>query len=472
MENDNGQKGGFLRIVPMKRRRFSALFLVLLMAPFSIIAQGTTSDYVEGSMGFNLNFETLPDAWRIGAEDTEAQKAFRKKVVSAFEKKGLVFKEQEGNSVAMATITYFSEGSKNRVRKRAKISSVLIGKAGQPDLIVTFHFDPTDIRKAEYASKPPPPYWKYMLAAATLGLLVMGLRLLPGPTTAPYRIVRELPSGGMASAYEVVVGRGNRAILKKLHSSHAGSDMFIQGMRMECEVLESLRSQGCRQVPELILRGGILAAGQEASTGGDVWFVMSQVKGTRLDNVMPQLRKPEQRARLAEALARAIADVHRSRVAHRDLSPENIIVANPMGARPSVGLIDFGSAIAEGRGHPMDAKIVLKAEYAAPEQFHGLGHAQMPADVYAFGIIVCELFLGRHPFAVKGAVVTGDMHKSFSRSQLVQALCTGGVCQVPGALAKTIAYNLLPVDAESRMDMQEFYSLFVAIRRNGWNGKG
>ncbi len=471
MENDNGQKGGFLRIVPMKRRRFLALFLVLLTTPFSIIAQGTTSDYVEGGMGIELNFAALPDAWRIGAEDTDAQKAFREKVVSAFhEQQGLSFVEQKGD---LATIT-FSKDNLKKVKKGAKIPAVLIGKAGQPDLIVTLHFDPTpvDIRKAEYVSKPPPPYWKYVLAAATLGLLVMGLRLLPGSTTAPYRIVRELPSGGMASAYEVVVGRGNRAILKKLHSSHAGSDMFIQGMRMECEVLESLRVQGCRQVPELILRGGILAAGQETSTGGDVWFVMSQVKGTRLDNVIPLLRKPEQRARLAEALARAIADVHRSRVAHRDLSPENIIVANPMGARPSVGLIDFGSAIVEGRGHPMDAKIVLKAEYAAPEQFHGLGHARMPADVYAFGIIVCEMFLGRHPFAVKGAAVTGDMHKSFSRSQLVQALCTGGECQVPGALAKTIVYNLLPVDPESRMDMQEFYSLFVAIRRNGWNGKG
>ena len=423
-------------------------------------------------MGIKLNFAALPDAWRIGAEDTDAQKAFRKKVVSAFHgQQGLSFEEPEGD---LATITFISEDNSKKVKKGAKIPAVLIGKAGQPDLIVTLHFDPTpvDIRKAEYVSKPPPPYWKYVLAAATLGLLVMGLRLLPGSTTAPYRIVRELPSGGMASAYEVVVGRGNRAILKKLHSSHAGSDMFIQGMRMECEVLESLRVQGCRQVPELILRGGILAAGQETSTGGDVWFVMSQVKGTRLDNVIPLLRKPEQRARLAEALARAIADVHRSRVAHRDLSPENIIVANPMGARPSVGLIDFGSAIVEGRGHPMDAKIVLKAEYAAPEQFHGLGHARMPADVYAFGIIVCEMFLGRHPFAVKGAAVTGDMHKSFSRSQLVQALCTGGECQVPGALAKTIVYNLLPVDPESRMDMQEFYSLFVAIRRNGWNGKG
>jgi len=417
-------------------------------------------------MGFNLNLDELPDEWR---KETDDVKAFREKVVSAFEKKGLVF-EEPANRVD--EILFVPNKSTKSVEKGRTISSVLIGKAGQPDLTISLDFNPKDLRLAGYNLVPSPPYWKYVLATAVLGLLFVGLRLLPGPTTASYRIVRELPSGGMASAYEVVVGRGNRAILKKLHSSHAGSDMFVQGMRMECEVLEALQAQGCRKVPELILRGGILAAGQEVSTGGDVWFVMSRVKGTRLDNVIPQLRKPEQRIRLAEALARAIADVHRSRVAHRDLSPENIIVVNPTAVRPSVGLIDFGSAMIEGRSHPMDGKVVLKPEYAAPEQFHSLAHAQMSADVYAFGIILCELFLGRHPFASKGSVVTCEMHKSFSRSQLVQSLCAGECCRVPGELAKIIAYNLLPVEPASRMDMQEFNSLFVAIRRNGWNGRG
>ena len=71
MENEIEQISGFLRIGPMKRRRFFALFALLLLPPLSVIAQGTTGDYIKESMGFNLNLDELPDEWRKEPDDVK-----------------------------------------------------------------------------------------------------------------------------------------------------------------------------------------------------------------------------------------------------------------------------------------------------------------------------------------------------------------------------------------------------------------
>ena len=102
--------------------------------------------------------------------------------------------------------------------------------------------------------------------------------------------------------------------------------------------------------------------------------------------------------RVALDLARAVAEMHRRGVMHRDIAPANIVIA-PDGA-PC--LIDFALAtpLAELRpefAHP--GEIVGTLAYLAPEQTGRTGRAvDERADLYALGATLYELATGRPPF--------------------------------------------------------------------------
>ena len=100
-------------------------------------------------------------------------------------------------------------------------------------------------------------------------------------------------------------------------------------------------------------------------------------------------------ARIGAAIATALAALHRQKVAHLDLKPENVILA-PRGAV----LLDFGLAshaelpdlLGEESSVPMGS-----SAYMAPEQV--LGERSDPAsDIFALGCILYQLATGEEPF--------------------------------------------------------------------------
>lgn len=129
---------------------------------------------------------------------------------------------------------------------------------------------------------------------------------------------------------------------------------------------------------------------------------------------------------LAEVAARCLqglAHVHSRGVAHLDLRPDNLL-AN---SRGDIKIGDFSvSRILYGRSDERrKVSIAIGSPmYLSPERFEPDAHAgprgAIAADVWAFGVTVLELFLGRCPF---------QLRRSFEK--LRQAICDGEPPSVP-----------------------------------------
>jgi formylglycine-generating enzyme required for sulfatase activity len=100
------------------------------------------------------------------------------------------------------------------------------------------------------------------------------------------------------------------------------------------------------------------------------------------------------RLRISLQIARALEYVHSKGIVHRDIKPENVHLDGSGKAK----LMDFGIAKAQGLSLTRAGFALGTPYYMAPEQVMGEKVTEQ-ADVYAFGILMFELFSGQRPIA-------------------------------------------------------------------------
>ena len=121
--------------------------------------------------------------------------------------------------------------------------------------------------------------------------------------------------------------------------------------------------------------------------------IASELLEARLRRAPPL--KLEEGVDIGLKLGRAIYALHRLRIIHRDVKPENVILAHDGKTARGLRLLDLGVARLPGIDASANEDIPGTPSYMAPELFAGaMGDER--SDVYAFGVTLYRLFSGGH----------------------------------------------------------------------------
>ena len=130
---------------------------------------------------------------------------------------------------------------------------------------------------------------------------------------------------------------------------------------------------------------------------GQVYIVSDYLDGPDLGRWLRDHRPawPEA-ARIAAAVADALAHAHARLIIHRDVKPANIL----LGADPAPVLVDFGLALGEAQAGGAQKGVVAGTPYyMSPEQAAGTAHRiDGRTDVYSLGVVLYEMLTGALPF--------------------------------------------------------------------------
>jgi serine/threonine-protein kinase len=144
---------------------------------------------------------------------------------------------------------------------------------------------------------------------------------------------------------------------------------------------------------------------------GSYYLVLEYVDGCSLAELVRELGKRQRRLGLELAVKIAIdiaSGLHAAHeatgddgkaldIVHRDVSPQNILLAFKGHAK----LIDFGLAKTRARIEATQQGIVGKIAYMPPEQAHSKP-LDRRADIYALGVVLWEMLTTRRLFEAKG----------------------------------------------------------------------
>jgi len=210
-----------------------------------------------------------------------------------------------------------------------------------------------------------------------------------------YRITGRVARGGMATVYTAVDDRLGRTVaLKIIHPSQATNVHFVDRFADEAQTIARLTHPN------------VVAVYDQGRHQGLPYLVMEYVQGSTLRDLLVQRRRlnPVEALAILEQMLAAIAAAHRAGLVHRDVKPENVLVAEaPSGGVANlvdsvVKVADFGLARAVEASSPDEpGQLMATVAYVAPELVRD-GQADARTDVYSAGVVLFEMLTGRVPF--------------------------------------------------------------------------
>jgi serine/threonine-protein kinase len=214
-----------------------------------------------------------------------------------------------------------------------------------------------------------------------------------GSLEGKYEVLEKLHEGGMGAIYKVRHRLLDEIrVIKVMRAQHEANDALRARFLREAQMAVKLRHPHIAQMYDF--------AFDETGRG---FIVMEYVEGISLQQMLERVGAPSLKLSLdlARQTLTALGFLHRKGIVHRDISPDNIMVAWDDLGRPMVKLIDLGVAkvVTSTTGLTVSGTFLGKLLYASPEQFGTAGgKVDQRSDIYSLGVVLYEFFTGNHPF--------------------------------------------------------------------------
>jgi predicted ATPase/tRNA A-37 threonylcarbamoyl transferase component Bud32 len=221
-------------------------------------------------------------------------------------------------------------------------------------------------------------------------------------TLGPYVLTRRLGAGGMGEVYEATDTRLHRTVAVKTLRLDTADPRLIERFELEARAASGLDHPNIVTIHDV------------GRTSDCAYIVMEHIDGPRLRDLMHKRLPLPQTLDIAAQIVAALAAAHDHGFAHRDLKPDNVMIA-PGGC---VKILDFG--IAKRMEPPTDAtrattitsasltrqgEVLGTVNYMSPEQARG-AEVDIRSDQFSFGTLLYEMLTGVHPFERETAAET------------------------------------------------------------------
>jgi eukaryotic-like serine/threonine-protein kinase len=219
-----------------------------------------------------------------------------------------------------------------------------------------------------------------------------------GEKLGSYRIDAVLGTGAMGMVYRATNETNGKVAAVKV----IGGDVTQRGrtherFRREAEILQQFRH------PNIVR---FLALGRYQGTS---YFAMEFVPGETLEQMLKRRGALPWRevVELGIQMCEALQYAHEHGVVHRDLKPSNLMITE----KGQVKLTDFGIAKdLDATALTATGRTLGTAAYMAPEQIRGTPEVSHKTDLYALGVVLYQMLVGRSPFEGPTAVVLMHSH--------------------------------------------------------------
>ncbi len=228
-----------------------------------------------------------------------------------------------------------------------------------------------------------------------------------------YTVQRGVGRGGFGEVYYAVADSGKEVALKYLRDN---PQTELRGVN-QCLNLKS---------PYLITIYDV-----KQNDEGDYFVLMEYVSGPSLREMLldaPEGLGADKAVFFTDGIAKGLRYLHEQGIVHRDLKPGNIFYEDGYVKIGDYGLSKFISA----SQHSAQTMSVGTVHYMAPEI--GSGHYQPGTDIYALGVMLYEMLLGRVPF--QGSSMGEILMKHLTEQPEVDALPEPFPAVIRKALAK------------------------------------
>ena len=209
-----------------------------------------------------------------------------------------------------------------------------------------------------------------------------------------YRIGELLGAGAMGAVYRVTRVTDEKDLALKVMLGAGDPVRFAR----EAEIAAQVRHPNIVPVVDVgIAREGYL------------YLVMELVRGMTLEDLRDKFGDAAFARRVLADIASGLEALHARSIVHRDLKPSNVLLEE--GGRVTARIADFGVARRGDLVSPLAATLnafkrtgtgqfIGTPLYMAPECVRGADHVTPASDMFALGVVACELYTGRYPYTM------------------------------------------------------------------------